>query len=67
MYCGYPYFSLFFSFPYIELTKMMFLKKKKKKKKKLTCGDQLLLEVLSKLDRLGLWLNNPVRGCVQIR
>ena len=35
MYCGYPYFSLFFSFPYIELTKMMFLKKKKKKKKKI--------------------------------
>ena len=31
------------------------------------CGDQLLLEVLSKLDRLGLWLNNPVRGRVQIR
>ena len=63
IYCGYPYFSLFFSFPYIELTESMFLKKKKK----LTCGDQLLLEVLSKLDRLGLWLNNPVRGRVQIR
>ena len=31
------------------------------------CGDQLPLEVLFKLDRLGLWLNNPVRGHVQIR
>ena len=30
-------------------------------------GDQLLLEVLSKLDRLGLWLNNLVWGRVQIR
>ena len=26
----------------------------------LYCGDQLPLEVLFKLDRLGLWLNNPV-------
>ena len=32
-----------------------------------TCGDQLLLEVLSKLDRLGLWLNSLVRGRIQIR
>ena len=38
-----------------------------KKKMKHTCGDQLLLEVLFKLDKLGLWLNNPVRGRVQIR
>ena len=50
----------------------IFLTKKKKKKKTHTiqnnyCGDQLLLEVLFKLDRLGLWFNNPVRGCVQIR
>ena len=26
------------------------------------CGDQLPLEVLFRLDRLGLWPNNPVRG-----
>ena len=31
------------------------------------CGDKLPLEVLFKLDRLGLWPNNPVRGRVQIR
>ena len=31
------------------------------------CGNQLPLEVLFRLDRLGLWPNNPVRGCRQIR
>ena len=31
------------------------------------CGDQLPLEVLFRLDRLGLWPNNPVRGRRQIR
>ena len=31
------------------------------------CRDQLPLEVLFRLDRLGLWPNNPVRGRRQIR
>ena len=31
------------------------------------CGDQLSLEVLFKLDKLGLWPNNPVRGRGHIR
>ena len=31
------------------------------------CGDQLPLEVLFRLDRLGLWPNNPVRGHGHIR
>ena len=49
-----------------------FFDQKKKKKKTHTIlnnyyWDQLLLEVLFKLDRRGLWFNNPVRGRVQIR
>ena len=31
------------------------------------CGVQLPLEVLFGLDRMGLWPNNPVQGCEQIR
>ena len=31
------------------------------------CGDQLPLEVLFRLDRLGLWPNDPVRGRGHIR
>ena len=31
------------------------------------CGDQLPLEVLFRLDRLGLWPNDPVRGRRHIR
>ena len=31
------------------------------------CGDQLPLEVLLRLDRLGLWPNNPVRGRGHVR
>ena len=31
------------------------------------CGDQLSLEVLFRLDRLGPWPNNPVRGRGRIR
>ena len=49
----------------------IFLTKKKKKKTHTILNnyywDQLLLEVLFKLDRRGLWFNNPVRGRVQIR
>ena len=31
------------------------------------CGDQLPLEVLFRLDRLGLWPNNPVRERGHVR
>ena len=31
------------------------------------CGDQLPLEVLFRLDRLGLWPNNLIRGRGHIR
>ena len=31
------------------------------------CGDQLPLEVLFRLDRLGLWPNDPVRECRHVR
>ena len=31
------------------------------------CGDQLPLEVLFRLYRLGLWSNNPIRGRGHIR
>ena len=33
----------------------------------LSCGDQLPLEVLFRLNRLGLWPNDPVRGRRRIR
>ena len=34
---------------------------------KYNCGDQLPLEVLFKMDRLGLWPNDPVRGRGHVR
>ena len=31
------------------------------------CGDQFPLKVLFRLDRLGLWPNDPVRECKHVR
>ena len=31
------------------------------------CGDQLPLEVLFRLDKLGLWSNDPIRGHGHVR
>ena len=44
-----------------------FLEESKSKILRGYCGDQLSLEVLFRLDRLGLWPNNPIRGRRQIR
>ena len=39
-----------------------FLEESKSKILRGYCGDQLSLEVLFRLDRLGLWPNNPIQG-----